>query len=51
MGGEANRQRFGEYKPGDDQADQVARMPVACRRQKPAPVLRGHRGYFDGGIG
>ena len=47
MGGDGHRQRSGEYKPCDDQADHVTWMPVASRWQKPGPALRGHSGCFD----
>ena len=43
VGSDGNRQRSGQYQPGDDQADHIARMPVAGGRQKPDPVFRGLR--------
>ena len=43
MGGDGNRQRPGQYQPGDDQADHITRMPVAGGRQKPGLVFRGLR--------
>ena len=46
-----NRNRSGEDKPSDDQTDNVARMPVAGRRQKPDPVFRGLPKRFDLGSG
>ena len=51
MGGDGNRQRPGQYQPGDDQADHIARMPVAGGRQKPGPVFRGLRKRPDLGSG
>jgi hypothetical protein len=51
MSGGGNRQRSGEYEPGEDQADHIARMPVAGRRQKPDPVFRSLRKRADLGSG
>ena len=45
-----NRNRPGEGKPGDDQPDNVARMPVAGRRQQAAPVLHGRRRWSGAGF-
>jgi hypothetical protein len=47
MGGDGDRQRSGQYQPGGDQADYIARMPVARGRQKPGPVFRGFRKVPD----
>ena len=44
-------QRADQHKPRDDQADDVARMPVASSRQKAVPVRRGCHGWFDVGLG
>ena len=49
--GGGHRQRAGQDKPRDDQADDVARMPVASRRQKAVPVRCGRHGWFDMGLG
>jgi hypothetical protein len=51
VGSDGNRQRSGEYKPGEDQADHIARMPVAGQRQEPDPVFRGLRKRADLGSG
>ena len=45
MRDDGNRQRPGEYQPSEDQADDVARMPVPGRWQKPAARLHGHHGW------
>jgi len=51
MGGDGNRQRSRQHQPGDDQADYIARMPVARGRQKPGLVFRGLRMRPDLGSG
>jgi hypothetical protein len=47
VGGDGKRKRPGEYQAGDDQADNVTRMPVSGSRQKTAPPLSGRPRRYD----